>query len=182
MNQPWGAPPPEWGPPPQGQPWGPPGQQWGASTGPSVGWAVTLWVVAACCLGGALLLGLVSAAGFMIDNHMDHNGVTTTATVTDVDGSDIAVEFWTEDDYPVSARFTWWPDQYPAVDEQIEITYDPDDPSYAIQAGSDEDRVLATSFAVAAGLCLTVAAGTSIGAVFVHRARSKAARSGGFYY
>ena len=82
----------------------------------------------------------------------------------------------------MSGRFTWWPDQYPAVDEQIKITDDPDDPSYAIQAGSDEDRVLATSFAVAAGLCLTVAAGTSIGAVFVHRARSKAARSGGFYY
>ena len=182
-NEPW-EPPLGWpsGPPP-GPPWGTPGQPWGASPGPSVGWAVTLWVVGACCLGAALLLGVVAAAGFMIDNHMDNNGVTTTATVTDVDaGGDIAVEFWTEDDYPANARFTWWSDQYPAVDEQIEITYDPDDPSYVIQAGSDEDQVMATGFAVAAGLALVVAAGTGVGAVFVHRARAKAAaRSGGFY-
>jgi hypothetical protein len=57
-----------------------------------------------------------------------------------------------------------------------------DDPSCVIQAGSHEDRLLATAFAVGAGLCLTVAAGTSIRAVFVHRDRSKAARSDGFYY
>ena len=42
----------------------------------------------------------------MIDNQMDNNGVTTTATVPDVDGSDITVEFQTEGDYLMSAEFT----------------------------------------------------------------------------
>jgi hypothetical protein len=117
-----------WGPS-----WPPPGQPWGRPAGPSVGWAVLLWVVAAICLVGTLLFGGLAAYGFWIDNHLDNNGVTTSATVTDVDGSTVTVEFTTEDYHQTSADFIWWPDEYPAVDDQIEITYDPDDPSYVIR-------------------------------------------------
>jgi hypothetical protein len=176
---------PPWGPqqPPPGPPWGPPppGPPWGRPAGPSVGWAALLWAVAAICVGGALLCGILAATGFLIDNHMDNNGVTTSATVTDVEGSTITVEFATEDNDRATADFTWWPEEYPAVDDQVEITYDPDDPSYVIQAGSNEDQIIATVFAVAAVLGLGVAVGASIGALLVHRARNKAARAYGLY-
>ena len=112
---------------------------------------------------------------------MDNNGVKTSATVTKVDDINVTVEFTTEDNYPATAEFTWWPDEYPAVDDQIEITYDPDDPFYAIQAGSDEDQVMATVFAVAALCALGAAVGAGVGAVLIHRARGKAARFNGFY-
>lgn len=119
--------------------------------------------------------------GFWIDHHLDNNGVTTSAIVTDVDGSTVTVEFTTEDDR-VTDDFTWWPDEYPTVGDQIEITYDPDDPSYVIQAGSNEDQLFATGFAVATVLALGAGVAAGVGAVFVHRARTKAARADGFYY
>ncbi len=174
---------PSWQPQ-QGQPpWPPPGQQpWGRPTGPSVGWAVVLWVAAGACFAGMVLCGIMAVLGFTIDHHLDNNGVTTTATVTDVGDVNITVEFRTEDNQPATAEFTWWPEVYPEVDDRIEITYDPDDPSYAIQAGSDEDQIMGTVFAVAALLAFVAGAGASIGAVFVHRARGKAARSSGVNY
>lgn len=119
--------------------------------------------------------------GFWIDNHLDNNGVTTTATVTDVGDVNITVEFTTEDSL-VTDDFTWWPDEYPAVGDQIEITYDPDDPSYVIQAGSNEDQLFAMGFAGATVLALGTGVAAGVGAVFVHRARAKAVRSDGFYY
>jgi hypothetical protein len=179
-GQPWPPPGQPWGPP--GQPWPPPGQPWGRRTGPSIGWAVLLWVVAAGCLAGTLLFGALAVVGFAIDNHLDNNGVTTSATVTEVGDGSVTVEFTTEEDRPVTADFIWWPEgEFPAVDDQIEITYDPDDPFYVIQAGSDEDQIMATGFAVAACCALVVAVGASVGAVLIHRARGKAARTAGFY-
>jgi hypothetical protein len=165
-----------------GQPLPPPGSPWGRPAGPSVGWAVLLWCVAAGCLVGTLIFGGLAALGFSLDHNLDNNGVTTTATVTEVDDVDVAVEFTTEDNYRATAEFTWWPTEFPAVDDQIEITYDRDDPSYAIQAGSNEDQIMATGFAVAALFALGIAVGASVGAVLVHRARGKAVRSTGFYY
>jgi hypothetical protein len=193
MNQPWGEPTPGWDPPaqpwgptPPAQQWGPPppGQSWGAppAAGPSVGWAVALWLIAAGCLGGALLCGVLAVVGFTIDNHMANNGVTTTATVTEVNDGNVSVDYTTESDVPASAEFTWWPDEYPAVDDEIEITYDPDNLSYAVRAGSNEDQLVATGLAVGAGALLVVAVGTGVGALLIHRARAKAARSAGFSY
>ncbi len=166
---------PQWGPPP-------PGPAWGRPTGPSVGWAVVLWVTAAACLTAMVLCGIMAVLGFSIDHHLDNNGVTTTATVTDVGDVNITVEFRTEDHQPATAEFTWWPEVYPEVDDRIEITYDPDDPSYAIAAGSDEDQIMGTVFAAAAVLAFVAGAGAGIGAVFVHRARGNAARSPGYLY
>jgi len=124
----------------------------------------------------------MAVLGFSLDNQLDNNGVTTTATVTEVGDVNIAVEFRTEDHQRATAEFTWWPEEYPEVDDRIEITYDRDDPSYAIAAGSDEDQIMATVLAVAAVLAFVAGAGASIGAVLVHRARGKAARSPGYYY
>ena len=74
-------------------PWPPPQRP----AGPSVGWAIGLWCMAAAGLAAALLCGLISAAGFWTDNHMDNEGVTTTATVREVTSSLAAIEFLTED-------------------------------------------------------------------------------------
>jgi hypothetical protein len=171
----------QWGPPWQPPTWPPPGPAWVRPAEPSVGWAVALWCVAAFCLAGTLLFGGMAAIGFWVDNQLDNNGVTTTATVTDVDDSTVTVEFMTEDNSRATADFTWFPDEYPAVDDQIEITYDRENPSYAIQAGSNEDQVMATVFAVLALFALGIAVSASVGAVLVHRVRGKAARSAGFY-
>ena len=147
-----------------------------------MGWAVVLWCVAAACLGAAALFGIIAATGLSIDRHMDNNGITTTATVTDVDDTYVTVEFTTEDNESAVAEFVWWPDVFPAVNDEIEITYDPDDPSYATQAGSKEDQILGTVLAVATVASLAAAAGAGVGAMFVHRARRKAAQSSGSYY
>lgn len=173
----WGPQPQPWRPPPSGQAWGQP-----PTAGPSVGWAVALWVVAAGAFGGALLFGILAVVGFTIDNHMDNYGVTTNATVIEVNGSKVTAEFTTEDDYLASAEFTWWSDDYPVVDDEIEITYNPDDTAYAVAAGSNEDQLLATGFAAGTGIALLVGVVSVIGAVLIHRARTKAARSAGFYY
>ncbi|HJT91195.1 MAG TPA: DUF3592 domain-containing protein [Mycobacterium sp.] len=174
MYQPWGPPP---------QPWPPPGPPaWGRPTGPSAAWAVLLWCTAGVCLVSTLFFGLIATIGFSLDNHLDNNGVTTSAIVTDVDGSTVTVEFSTEDDDRVTDDFIWWPDEYPTVGDRIKITYDPDDTSYVIQAGSNEDQLIARGFAVAAVLALGTGVAAGAGAGFVHRARTKAARSDGFSY
>ena len=119
--------------------------------------------------------------GFWIDHHLDNNGVTTSATVVDVSDNTVTVRFSTEDNRRITTEFTWMPEDFPAVDDEIEITYDPDDPFYVIPAGSNEDQFLATVFAVIAAGALAVAIGASVGAVLVHRARGKADRSSGHY-
>ena len=102
MDQSWGPPvdsagaavataaPQQWQPP--GQAWPPPGQPWGRPTGPSVGWAVLLWCVAALSVVGALLFGVFAVMGFWVDNNLDDTGVTTSATVVDVSDNTVTVE------------------------------------------------------------------------------------------
>lgn len=67
-------PPPQWSQPP--------GQYWIAEPGPSVGWAVGLWITAGLGLVGTLLCGAGAGYGFSISHHMATEGVTTTAVVT----------------------------------------------------------------------------------------------------
>jgi hypothetical protein len=119
--------------------------------------------------------------GFQINDQMDTEGVTTSATVTDVDGDRVTVRFTTESGRRVTSEFTWWPSEVPGVNDEIDITYDPRNPAYVIQAGSNEDQLLATAFALAALFALAVAVGAGVGAVIVHNARGKAARSNSFY-
>ncbi len=121
-------------------------------------------------------------AGFSIDHHLDNNGVTTTRPSPRWATSTSPSSSGPKTTSRLTTEFTWWPEEYPEVDDRIEITYDRDDPSYAIAAGSDEDQIMATVFAVAAVLAFVAGAGAIIGAVLVHRARGKAARSPGYYY
>jgi len=161
----WPAPPP-----PQSAPWGRP-------TGPSAAWVVVLWIVAAGSLVGTLMFGLLSATGFWADNQMDTHGVTTTATVTDVNriADTYTVEFTTEDNRTVTAEIMW-PSVTPTVGDQVEITYDAEDPTYATEVGSPEDMIMAAVFGLAAAFALAAAVGAVIGAVLVHRARGRARR------
>src|SRR4051812_43538306 len=81
-----------WSPPPQGSPWA-------ASAGPPVVWAVLLWGLAVASLIGVVIAGLIAFAGFYSNSYLDSYGVTTTATVTDLERftDSVTVEFTTED-------------------------------------------------------------------------------------
>lgn len=141
-------------------------------TQPSVWWAVTLWSVAGACLLGAVLFGGFAVLGFSIDHHMETRGVTTSATVTDVADDRVSVEFTTADERWISTAFTWWPTERPTAGDRIDITYDSEDPYYVVKAGSPEDQVMATVFAVLALYALAVTVGAFVGAVLIHRARA----------
>jgi hypothetical protein len=159
-------PPSQWAPPP--------GQYWRPEPGPSVGWAAALWSVAALSLVGALLCGAFSGYGFWTSHHMATEGVTTTAIVSEVDSDgDITLVYTTDTGEAVTAEYVWMSFDVPAVDDELEITYDPDDPSYVVPEGSDEDRVMAIIFAAIAGVGLLISVGTTIGAILIHRARSR---------
>jgi hypothetical protein len=158
--------------PPWGAPWPPRGPPRRPSAGPSVAWAAVLWCLAALCLVGALVFGAAAATGFWVDDQMDTEGLTSSATVVGVDGDSITVRFTTEDDRRVITEFSWWWGERPAVDDRLDITNDPDNPSYVIAAGSSEDQLLATAFAVVATVALAVAVGTAVGGVLIHRARA----------
>jgi hypothetical protein len=161
-----------WSPPP------PPQGQWAQPAGPHVVWAVLAWGLAVVSLIGALVFGVIATAGFWSNSYLDEYGVTTTATVTDVQllTDNVTVEFTTEDGIPATAEFIWFASDVPAVGDQIDITYDPDDPSYATEAGSDSDAVMGVVYAAAAVFALVVVVGAVIGAVLVHRRRGKANR------
>jgi len=167
----YGPPGYTWAPPPQGPQWVPP------PPGPSVVWAVLLWVLAVFSGVGVLVGGVIAYAGFTSNSYFDSYGVTTTATVTDLQVfTDTAtVEFTTEDGTPATAEIVWLTDP-PAVGDEVEITYDPYDPSWAIEAGSDSDAVMGFVFAAFAAAALAVALGAVVGAILVHRARGKARR------
>ena len=160
-----------WSPPPQGSPWGPP-------AGPPAVWAVLLWGLAIVSLIGALVCGVVAAAGFFSNSYLDSYGVTTTATVTDMQRftDTVTVEFTTEHGAPARAEFVWMAGDVPAVGDEVQITYDPADPSYATGAGSDSDVVMGVIYVVGAVFALAVVVGAAIGAVLVHRRRGKAKR------
>jgi hypothetical protein len=149
----------------------------GAYRGPDVGWAIGLWIIAGLSLVVTLLFGVLAAYGFWISHHMDEDGVTTPAVVTQVDGSDVTIDFTTDDGESVTAEIYWMPADVPATGEEVMITYDPDDVTYAVPDGSNEDRFLAIVFAVAAGVGLLVMSGAGIGAILVHSARSRNAKA-----
>ena len=160
--------------PPPTSPQGiPPHQAWVPDGGPDVRWAVGLWVVAALSLIGTLLFAGLATYGFWISNHMDENGVSTPAVVAQVDGDEVTVEFTAENGESVTAEITWMSFDVPASGDEVNVTYDPDDVTYAVPGGSNEDRILAIVFAVIASLGLLVTSGATIGAILVHRARSR---------
>jgi hypothetical protein len=64
----------------------------------------------------------------------------------------------------------------PAVGDEVEITYDPDDPWHATEAGSDSDAIMGAILVAAAVFSLAVVVGASVGAILVHRRRGKAKR------
>lgn len=145
--------------------------------GPALGWAVTLWILAGLALLAMLLCVGLSAYGFWIANHMEENGVTTSALVTNVaEDGDVTVEF-TADGGQVTETITWLSLDDVEVGETIDVTYDPNDVTYVLRAGSNEDRAFAIGFAVAAGACLLVASLLTLGAVLVHRARTRNAKA-----
>ena len=132
-----------------------------------------MWVLAGLSLIGTLVFAGLAAYGFWISNHMDENGVTTPAVVTQVDGDEVTLEFTAEDGESVTAEIIWMSFDVPASGEEVTVTYDPDDVTYVVPDGSNEDRVLAIVFAVIAGIGLLVTSGAAVGAIFVHRARSR---------
>lgn len=160
-----------WSPPPQGSPWG-------APAGPHVVWAVLLWGLAVVSLIGAVIAGIIAFAGFYSNSYLDSHGVTTTATVTDVQRftDSVTVEFTTAEGAPARAEFVWVAGSVPAVGEEIQITYDPGDPTYATEAGSDSDVAMGVVYVVGTLIALAVTVGAVIGAVLVHRRRGKAKR------
>jgi uncharacterized membrane protein YfcA len=141
-------------------------------------WAVLLWLLAAGSLVGVLICSVIAYAGFTSNDYLDAYGVTTTATVTDVEffTDTVTVEFTTDDGEPATAEIVWFTSDVPAVGDDIEITYDPYDPSYATEAGSDSDAVMGVIYVVAAVLAFATVVGAGIGAVLVHRRRGKAKR------
>jgi hypothetical protein len=143
-------------------------------------WAVLLWGLAVVSLIGSLIFAGIAYAGYWSNSYLDSYGVTTTATVTDVQffTDTVTVEFTSDGGTPVEAEIVWFLRDAPAVGDEIEITYDPSDPSYATEAGSDSDVVMAIVFIVGAVLGLVVVVGAVVGAVLVHRRRGKVARQG----
>lgn len=125
-----------------------------------------------------LICGGVAAASFWSNSYLDSSGVTTTATVTDLERftETITVEFTTDEGVPASAEIVWFAGDLPAVGDEIAITYDPSDPSYATEAGSDSNVIMAILYLVGALFALAVMVGAIIGAVLVHRRRGKAKR------
>lgn len=150
-------------------------------SGPAVGWAVALWVVAAGFLLSGLLFAGLAAMGFLHDARLASHGVTTTATVTDCDGTEVMVDFTTRDGERVSADYISWPNQVsPAIGDVVEITYDSTDPVYIVAAGSVEDRLLGIAFAGAAVVALSVGTAAGVGAMLVHQARGRAVSPSGW--
>ena len=112
----------------------------------------------------------------------DNNGVRTSATVTEVDGANLTVEFTTEDNYLTTADFTWWSDEYPAVDEQIEITYALTTPPTSSRRGATR-TTHGNGFCRRCGLRAGRRSGRRRrGGAHPPRARGKATRFNGFYY
>ncbi len=67
-------------------------------------------------LVGALAFGLVATAGFWSNSYLDSYGVTTTATVTDLQAftDTVTVEYTTDDGAPARAEIVWFTSDVPA--------------------------------------------------------------------
>jgi hypothetical protein len=141
-------------------------------------WAFLLWGLAVASLIGVVIAGFIAFAGFYSNSYLDSYGVTTTASVTDLERftDTITVEFTTDNGAPARAEIVWVAGDVPAVGEEIQITYDPADPTYATEAGSDSDVAMGVVYVVGALVGLAVMVGAIIGAVLVHRRRGKAKR------
>lgn len=169
-----------WPPPPAQPAYGPPGYAWTPQPqGPHVLIAVLLWVLSAGALVATVAFAGLAAFGVWSDRQMDTYGVTTTATVIEVNrfADTYTVEFTTEDNQTATATIIL-PSHTPDVGDQVDITYDSQDPSYATEAGSPEDIIMGVVYGFAAVIALAVAVGAVIGAVLVHRARGRAQRQG----
>ncbi|KAA1395891.1 hypothetical protein [Aeromicrobium ginsengisoli] len=136
-----------------------------------------MWIVAGVSLLGTLVCGTLAGYGFWVDHHMDTEGVSARAVVTEVDGDDVTLDFTTASGRLVTADLLWMPFDVPEVHDEVMITYDPDDLTEVRPEGSNEDQVLATVFLVCACVGLLVSIGTAVGAILVHRARSRNARA-----
>ena len=137
-----------------------------------------LWIVAGLALLGSLLCGAMAGYEFSTNHHMATEGVAATAVVTKVDrGGDVTLHFTTESGRSVTADLVWMAFDVPKVDDKVKITYDPDDATYVVPAGSNEDRIIAIVFLVMTGVGLLISVGTATGAIFVHRARSRNVRA-----
>jgi hypothetical protein len=160
-----------WSPPPQGSPWGPP-------AGPHAVWAVLMWGLAVVSLLAAVIAGFMTYVKIDSNSYLDSNGVTTTATVTNLEHftGTVTVEFTTDDGAAARAEIVWVVGEVPPVGDEVQITYDPADPSYATEAGSDSFVALAVVYAVGALFALAVMVGAVVGAVLVHRRRGQAKR------
>lgn len=165
-------------PPPPPPYYPPPGIGLRREPGPSVGWAAGLWVLAGMSLVGTLLCGAMGAYALWTSHHMEADGITTTALVTRVDpDDDVTLEYTTSSGRVITAEILWMPSNVPDVDDEVMITYDPDDLSYVIPEGSNEDRVMGTVFLIAAGVGFVISLSAMVGAILVHRARSRNAKA-----
>ena len=157
----------------------PPGIGLRREPGPSVGWAAGLWVLAGMSLVDTLICGTIGGFGLWTSHHMENDGITTSAAVTQVDSDDVTLEYTTSSGEVITAEIVWMSLEVPDVDDEVMITYDPDDLSYVIPEGSNEDRVFGIVFLVAAGIGLAIAVSAMVGAILVHRARSRNKRAAG---
>ena len=140
---------------------------------PARRWAVLLWVAAAGALFVAVLLAALAYGNHGYGRYLDEQGLSTPATVLDVDATAVTVEFANYRGSRSVAEVRWWPPDYPAVDDRIEITYDPWDPRDAVRSGSPQYQLFAVLFTAGAAYALSVAIGSTAGALLVHRARRR---------
>ncbi|KRC65547.1 hypothetical protein ASE12_12760 [Aeromicrobium sp. Root236] len=138
---------------------------------------MALWIVAGLSLIGTLVCGAIGGYELSTSHHMASVGVTTTAVVTEVDGDDVTLTFTTDSGRRVTTEVFWMPLEVPEVDSEVPVTYDPEDVTHVLPEGSNEDQVIGIVLLVMAGLGLAVSAATAIGAVFVHRARTRNAKA-----
>ncbi len=149
------------------------------ATPPGRGWLMLLWATAGGSLFAAVLLGASAYGSYSYGRYLDDHGITTDAYVVDVSARTVVVEFATRRGIRTVAEIKWWAAERPAVNDAIEITYDPWDPRDAVRPGSRDDQLAGALFAVGAVYTAGVAAGAAAGAFLVHRSRGQAARGSG---
>jgi hypothetical protein len=135
-----------------------------------------LWGAVVVGVIAALICGTIAYGSYAWGDYLADYGVTTTGTVTDRDFTDtLTVEFTTDDGEAAVAEVVWFSSPIPRVGDEVEITYDPWDPTSASEAdGGVSDFIVAAIFGFLGVLALAVVAGALVGAILVHRARGKA--------
>lgn len=138
---------------------------------PSRRWALALWTVAAAALFAAVLFAAVGYGTWAYGEYLDEAGVPTQATVIDAELAAVSVEFADYRGIRSVAELRWWAPGAPGVGDEVDIVYDPWDPRDAVRPGRPENRVIAVASASGSAVLLSVAVGSAVGAVLVHRAR-----------